>query len=85
MPAKPSGEVKTSIVRSQQKNGDIYLLERKTIYDPEKKYNRVLESKLIGKIPKGQETPVPTRQNEKKGRSPPKSLKIYRPAGNMRG
>ena len=26
MPAKPSGEVKTSIVRSQQKNGDIYLL-----------------------------------------------------------
>lgn len=70
MPAKPSGEVKTSIVRSQQKNGDIYLLERKTIYDPEKKYNRVLESKLIGKIPKGQETPVPTRPKRKKGEKP---------------
>ena len=66
MPAKPSGEIKTSIVRQTQKNGDIYLLERRTIYDPEKKYNRVLSSRLISKIPKGSETPVPTRPKRDK-------------------
>ena len=31
MPAKPSGEIKTKIVHQTQKNGDIYVLERKTI------------------------------------------------------
>ena len=77
MPAKPSGEIKTFIVRSKQKNGDIYILERKVIYSPEKKYNKVLETKLLGKIPKGQETPVPTRPKRKKGeKSPEKPKKL---------
>lgn len=69
MPAKPSGEVKTRIVHMPQKNGDIYVVERQTIYIPEKKYNKVISSKLIAKIPKGEEIPVPTRQkstNERK-------------------
>lgn len=61
MPAKPSGEIKTKIIHQTQKNGDIYVLERKTIYDPEKKYNKVLSTKLISKIPKGENTPVLTR------------------------
>ena len=61
MPAKPSGEIKTKIIHQAQKNGDIYVLERKTIYDPEKKYNKVLSTKLISKIPKGENTPVLTR------------------------
>lgn len=61
MPAKPSGKIKTSIIHKPQKNGDIYVLERKTKYDPEKKYTRVLSTKLISKIPKGSEIPVPTR------------------------
>ena len=65
MPAKPSGEIKTSTIRHTQKNGDIYILERKTIYDPEKKYNKVLSTKLISKIPKGAEIPVPTRPKRK--------------------
>ncbi len=67
MPAKPSGEIKTKIIHQPQKNGDIYVLERKTIYDPDKKYNKVLSSKLIGKIPKGEKDPVPTRP--KKGKA----------------
>ena len=34
--ARPvSNVVKTSLVHAKQKNGDIYVLERKTIYDPE--------------------------------------------------
>lgn len=66
MPAKPSGEIKTSIIKKPQKNGDTYIIERKTKYDPEKKYTKVISSKLISKIPKGSETPVPTRPKRRK-------------------
>ncbi|MDR1109125.1 MAG: transposase, partial [Deltaproteobacteria bacterium] len=61
MPAKASGEIKTRIVHSTQKNGDIYILERKTIYEQDKKRNKVLSTKLLSKIIKGSKTPVPTR------------------------
>lgn len=61
MPAKASGEIKTRIVHQPQKNGDIYVLERQTIYDPVKKYNKVLSTRIISKIPKGEDMPVPTR------------------------
>ena len=61
MPAKASCEVKTRIVRRPQKNGDIYVIERKTQYDPVKRYNVVLSSRIIGKIQKGETSVVPTR------------------------
>ena len=68
MPAKPSGEVKTRVIRNTQKNGDIYVLERQIAYDPDKKQNRVLSTKLLSKIPKGTEISVPTRpKNAKTG------------------
>jgi len=70
MPAKPSGEVKTRIVRNTQPNGDIYVLERKTKYDPEKKWNAVLSTRLLKKIPKGTETPVSTRPKKQDKESP---------------
>lgn len=54
MARKHSGEIVTRTIRQRQKNGDIYVIERKTQYDPEKKYNVVLSSKIIGKIPLGQ-------------------------------
>lgn len=66
MPAKASGEIKTRIVHQPQKNGDIYVLERKTLYDPVKKYNKVLSSRIISKIPKGENVPVPTRPKRRK-------------------
>ena len=66
MPAKASNEVKTRIIHSQQKNGDIYVLERTTLYDSEKKYNKVLSTKLISKIPKGTDIPIPTRPKRDK-------------------
>lgn len=65
MPAKASGKVKTRTVHHKQKNGDIYVLKRQTLYDPEQKTTRVLNTKLIGKIPKGSETVVPTRPKRK--------------------
>ncbi|MDR1166641.1 MAG: transposase [Deltaproteobacteria bacterium] len=61
MSAKASGEIKTRIVHNTQKNGDIYILERKTIYDVDKKWNKVLGTKLLSKIPKGSKIPVQTR------------------------
>lgn len=67
MPAKASGEVKTRIVHQTQKNGDIYVIERQTRYDPAKKYNVVLSSRIIGKIPKGEGSVVPTRPKRAKG------------------
>ena len=47
MPATASGEIKIRIVHQPQKNGDIYVLERRTLYDPVKKYNKVLSSRII--------------------------------------
>jgi transposase len=69
MPAKPSGEVKIRIVRHTQKNGDIYVLDRQIVYDPVKKQNRVLGTKLVSKIPKGTEIPVPTRHKKAKAKT----------------
>ena len=66
MPRKRSGEVKTVIVRQTQKNGDIYVHERQVIYSPDTKNNTILESKLIGKIPKGTDKMVPTRPKRSK-------------------
>src|SRR5574344_887070 len=67
MPAKASGEIKTRVVRQIQKNGDIYVIERKTIYDPDRKYNKVLSGRIVSKIPKGGDVPIPTRPKRHKG------------------
>ena len=66
MPKKRSGEVKTVIVRQTQKNGDIYVHERQVIYNPNSKNNTIIDSKLIGKIPKGTNEMVPTRPKRTK-------------------
>jgi len=66
MPAKASGEIKTRIVHQTQKNGDIYVLERQTIYDPESKLTKVLSTKLMSKIPKGSQASVATRPKKPK-------------------
>ena len=76
MPAKPSGQIKTSVIKKPQKNGDTYILERRTIYDPEKKYTKVLSTKLIAKIPKGSEIPVPTRPKRGKNSIPDTKTQI---------
>ena len=67
MPAKASCEVKIRTVHQPQKNGDIYVLERQTRYDPVKKYNVVLSSRIVGKIPKGETSVVPTRPKRSSG------------------
>jgi transposase len=61
VPAKPSGEVKIRTIKNARKNGDVYILERQTLYDPVKKQTKIISSRLVSKIPKGTETPVQTR------------------------
>jgi len=52
MPAKASGEIKTRIIHNTQKNGDIYVYERQTVYDLDKKYNRVTQQQVAVQNPK---------------------------------
>ena len=66
MPRIANKEPRVCTVKVAQKNGDIYIIERKTMYDEKKRYNRVLSSKLIAKIPKGGDKPVSTRPKRAK-------------------
>ena len=66
MPRKASDTEKVSIIKETQSNGDIYVYERKTIYDPNLKYNRSLGKTLVGKIPKGSSEIVETRPKRRR-------------------
>lgn len=61
MPRKASGMPRVDIINRTQKNGDIYVYEVTSKYNPEKRYNETLSSKLLGKIPKGETEMVSTR------------------------
>ena len=65
MPRKASGAVKTGTIRETQSNGDIYIYERKTKYDPIKRYNITVSKTLIGKIIKGTDSVVETRPKKR--------------------
>lgn len=67
MPRKADNALKTRVVHVRQKNGDIYVYERITKYNPEKRYNEVIRSKLIGKIPAGEDKMTSTRPRNVKG------------------
>lgn len=60
-----SGKPRTFQIKSKRKNGDIYVYERTSIYDPKKGYDQILSSKLIGKIKAGSDEIVPTRPRRK--------------------
>lgn len=67
MPRKASGEPKTKRVERRQSNGDIYIYEVTTLYNPKKRYNEHVSSKLLGKkSPNGTEI-LPTRPRKTSG------------------
>ena len=70
MPRTASGAIKVRTIRETQSNGDIYIYERKTIYDPNLKYNKSLGKTLVGKIPKGTSQIVETRPKRRKQPEP---------------
>ncbi len=49
MSRKASGNPKVKRVERLQSNGDIYIYEVTTRYNPEKRYNEHVSSKLLGK------------------------------------
>ena len=61
MPRKASGQPKTKLVERRQANGDIYVYEVTTLYNPEKRYNEHVSSKLLGKKSSNGEELLPTR------------------------
>ena len=67
MPRKASGLPKTKRVERLQKNGDTYIYEVVTLYNPEKKYDEQVSSKLLGiKSPDGKSIlPTRPRKNRK--------------------
>ena len=49
MPRKASGKPKIKLIERHQPNGCIYVYEVTTVYNPEKRYNEHISSKLLGK------------------------------------
>ena len=64
MPRKASGQPRIQQVERPQKNGDIYVYEVTTLYNPKKRYNEHVSSRLLGK--KADDgTIIPTRPRKK--------------------
>ena len=64
MPRHASGKERIERIIAKQKNGDRYVYERKSRYNPEKKYYVSVCSKLIGKMKQGSDDKydlIPTR------------------------
>lgn len=67
MPRKASGEPKTKRVERRQANGDIYVYEVTTLYNPKKRYNEHVSSKLLGKKSANGTELLPTRPRKAPG------------------
>lgn len=66
MESADSGAVKTVRYKKVRPNGDTYVYEKQTRYDPQKKWNVALKTTLLGKIPKGCTEMVKTRPRRSK-------------------
>jgi len=67
MPRKFQGKLHVGRRIQRQKNGDIYVLERTTRYDPATKKTLTVGQRLLGKIVAGTDRMVPTRPKRPRG------------------
>lgn len=67
MPRPRTGKTHTGERREYRKNGDIYVYERITGYDPKIRKTVTLSERLKGKIKSGTDEIVPTRPKRRKG------------------
>lgn len=67
MPRPRTGKNHVGERRERRKNGDVYVYERTTAYDPKTKKTVTVSERLKGKIKAGTEEIVPTRPKRKKG------------------
>lgn len=71
MPRKASGEPKVKTVERIQANGDIYVYEVTTLYNPQKRYNEHVSSRLLGKKSPDGSGVIPTRPKRSSGPAAP--------------
>lgn len=76
MPRKASGKPVTKRIERLQSNGDIYIYDVTTLYNPEKRYNEHVSSKLVGKVPAGGTGIVPTRPRNSTGQDKTKASRL---------
>lgn len=67
MPRPRTGKTHTGERREYRKNGDIYVYERITGYDPKKQKTVTISEHLKGKIRAGSEEIIPTRPKRPRG------------------
>ena len=72
-----SGKSHTGIRREKRPNGDIYVYERITAYDPKTKKTRTIEEHMQGKIKAGTTEIVPTRPKRPRGDSSVSTVRIH--------
>ncbi|WP_027940440.1 IS1634 family transposase [Anaerobiospirillum succiniciproducens] len=60
-----TGKTHNGQVRVTQNNGDVYVYERVTAYNPDTMKTYTVKKTLIGKIPSGQNEMIPTRPKKK--------------------
>ena len=72
-----SGKSHVGIRREKRPNGDIYVYERITAYDPELKKTRTIEEHLQGKIKAGTQEMIPTRRKRTHGDSTMSTVRIH--------
>ena len=53
-PRNPNPQPKKYIVKQKLKNGGYHVLERTTVFDPDRRQMKILSSRLIGKLEPGQ-------------------------------
>ena len=60
-----TGKTHVGIRRETRSNGDVYVYERVTGYDPKTQKTKTLSSRLLGKILAGSTEMIPTRPKKK--------------------
>ena len=81
MPKKASNSIKTDRVKQINKNGTIYVFERKKRYNPQKRYTEILETRILGKLKPG-ESDIYNDSNIEKNRPKRKSVPESKKHGN---
>lgn len=61
-----TGKQHKGIRRETRPNGDVYVYERITAYDPKTQKTKTVQTKLLGKIPAGHTEMIPTRPRKNK-------------------
>lgn len=61
-----TGKLHTGQRRETRANGDVYVYERVTAYDPKTQKTKTVSTRLLGKIPAGQTEMIPTRPKKTK-------------------